>query len=384
MELADRYDYLITGAGCAGLSLVMHLVASGRFTDKRILLVDQDAKQQNDRTWCFWEQGKGLFEPIVHRQWKALDFHTPGCSKDLTIEPYTYKLIRGERFYRYCLERIQKEANIEWVQAKVDRVFSEGPETGAVIGGKKVLSEYVFNSILFERPQLAKNEYWLLQHFKGWVIQTEHPVFDPAKATLMDFRTGQQNGTAFVYVLPFSATEALVEYTLFSGAVLKDEEYDTALRAYLHEYWSIEHYRVADTERGVIPMTNYSFPARTHRIIHLGTAGGQTKGSSGYTFRFIQKHSVALVDSLVRHGHPFAGALEGRRFHFYDSVLLHILHHRKLEGRAIFEALFRKNEPQQIFKFLDNETTLLEEVRILGTLPIVPFSKAAVTHLAGG
>ena len=384
MKLEDRYDYIITGAGCAGLSLAMHLVASGRFQDKRILLVDQDAKQKNDRTWCFWEQGQGLFEPIVYRQWNKLAFHTPGLSRELAIAPYTYKLIRGEQFYRYCLERIGAEPNLQSVQAKVDRVFSDGRETGAVIDGKKILAEYVFNSILFERPQMSKNQYWLLQHFKGWVIQTERPVFDPVKATLMDFRSSQQSGTSFVYVLPFSATEALVEYTLFSGAVLKDGEYDAALQAYLQQYWSIEHYQVADTEFGVIPMTNYSFPSRLHNIINIGTAGGQTKGSSGYTFRFIQKHSAALVESLVHNGHPFAPGPEDRRFRFYDSVLLHILHHRKLEGRDIFEALFRKNEPQQIFKFLDNETTLLEDLRILGTLPILPFTRAAVTHLSGG
>lgn len=384
MELADRYDYIITGAGCAGLSLVMHLIASGRFRDKRILLVDKDAKQKNDRTWCFWEQGSGMFESIVHRQWNKLAFHTPAFSRELTIEPYTYKLIRGDRFYQFCLERIREEANIQLVQARVDRVFSDARETGAVIGGKKVVSQYVFNSILFERPALAKNEYWLLQHFKGWVIQTGYPAFDPAKATLMDFRTGQESGTAFVYVLPFSAKEALVEYTLFSGALLEGAAYDAALKEYLQQYWAMEHYRVHDTEFGVIPMTNYSFPTRTHNIIPIGTAGGQTKGASGYTFRFIQKHSAALVESLVRNGHPFALDADGRRFQFYDSVLLHILHHRKLEGRAIFETLFRKNEPQQIFKFLDNETTLLEDMRILGTLPIVPFTKAAVTHLAGG
>ena len=128
-------------------------------------------------------------------------------------------------------------------------------------------------------------------------------------------------------------------------------------------------------------MTNYSFPSRQHRVVHIGTAGGQTKGSSGYTFRFIQKHSAALVQSLLRQGHPFAVAGARKRFHFYDSVLLRILHHRKLEGHQVFEELFRRNEPQQIFKFLDNETTLLEDMRILSTLPIMPFTRAAMEHL---
>lgn len=377
----NRYDYIITGAGAAGLSLVMHMIHSGGFCDKRILLVDRDTKRTNDRTWCFWEKGEGLFEPIVYKQWEHLHFHTPALSKELAIHPYTYKLVRGIDFYRHCLGTIEQQPNIEMVQASVEGVFSEGEETGAIINGQKVLADYVFNSILFDRPQLAKNHYWLLQHFKGWRIKTVTPAFDAGKATLMDFRTGQGRGTSFLYMLPFSGTEALVEYTLFSGEVLPEGAYDAALKHYIEEEWAIKDYRVEETEFGIIPMTNYPFPARQGRIVHIGTAGGQTKGSSGYTFRFIQKHSAALVQSLLGQGHPFAIEGARKRFHFYDSVLLNILHGRKLEGSHVFEELFRKNPPQQIFKFLDNETSLVEDMRILATLPIMPFTRAAVDHL---
>lgn len=381
MTIADRYDYIITGAGAAGLSLLMHMVAAGGFGDKRILVVDRDAKKKNDRTWCFWEKGHGLFEPIVYKQWEHLDFHTFNLSKNLSILPYRYKLIRGIDFYRHCLKAIEQHSNIHFVQASVDKVFSEGAEAGAFIEGKKVSADYVFNSIFFERPRLAKNQYWLLQHFKGWKLKTDSPAFDPQKATLMDFRTAQDRGTSFLYVLPFSNSEALIEYTLFSGAVLEDSAYDAALKRYVEKDLGIKDYQVEETEAGVIPMTNYLFPSRQNRIIHIGTAGGQTKGSSGYTFRFIQKHSAALVQSLQEGGHPFSVEPARRRFHFYDSVLLNILHHRKLEGSYVFGELFRKNEPQQIFKFLDNETSLAEDMRILSTLPIVPFTRAAVHHL---
>lgn len=381
MNFSNRYDYIITGAGAAGLSLLMHLIAMGGLRDKRVLVVDRDAKEKNDRTWCFWEKGKGLFESIVYKQWEHLYFHTPSLSKELSILPYRYKLIRGIDFYRHCLRQIEQHPQVHFVQASVDQVFSEGEDTGAVIEGKKVTADYVFNSILFDRPQLAKNQYWLLQHFKGWRIKTASPAFNAKKATLMDFRTTQERGTSFLYVLPFSDTEALVEYTLFSGEVLEEGAYDAALKHYVEQGWNIKQYEVEETEFGIIPMTNYSFPSRQHNLIHMGTAGGQTKGSSGYTFRFIQKHSAALVQSLLSHGHPFGIEGTSKRFHFYDSVLLNILHHRKLQGCYVFEELFRKNQSRQIFKFLDNETTLLEDMRILSTLPIVPFTRAAVDHL---
>jgi lycopene beta-cyclase len=82
------YDYIISGAGCAGLSLLMHLLDSGGVAGKKILVLDKDAKQTNDRTWCFWEQEPGLFEPIVKKEWQHLWFHAGGLSKKLDLQPY--------------------------------------------------------------------------------------------------------------------------------------------------------------------------------------------------------------------------------------------------------------------------------------------------------
>ncbi|MBD0352097.1 MAG: lycopene cyclase, partial [Flavisolibacter sp.] len=209
-------------------------------------------------------------------------------------------------------------------------------------------------------------------------------AFDPSVATLMDFRTDQSKGTTFFYVLPFSTTEALVEYTLFSEKVLSDEAYEEALKKYIEDQLKIQIYEVKEKEFGVIPMTNYLFPQRQNNIINIGTAGGQTKGSSGYTFRFIQKHSRDIVQSLVQAGHPFLVPKTARRFQFYDSVLLHILQHRQLPGAAIFTDLFKKNAPQEVLQFLDNETSLAEELRIISTLPTLPFAKAAFQHIKGG
>ncbi len=99
----------------------------------------------------------------------------------------------------------------------------------------KIFAEYIFNSIVFLKPELKKKEYYLLQHFKGWIIETENPVFNSSEATLMDFRVSQQHGTTFVYVMPFSATKALVEYTLFTEKLLDPLQYDEGLKEYIKE-----------------------------------------------------------------------------------------------------------------------------------------------------
>jgi lycopene beta-cyclase len=373
------FDYIIAGAGCAGMSLALHMIASGKFNDKQVLLVDRDLKKSNDRTWCFWERGKGLFEDIVYRQWQKLWFHGTGFSSEVNIDPYHYKMIRGIDFYNYCLKTIRGQRNFSVIHDTVEDTFSE-ENTGVIVNGERIRSSFVFNSILFQKPALSPKQYWLLQHFKGLLIETDTPVFDPEVATLMDFRMDQQPGTAFCYVLPFSPTRAMVEYTLFSPELLKPEAYDSGLEQYIGKVLRIPSYRILDQEFGVIPMTNFKFPRRKGNIINIGTAGGQTKGSSGYTFNFIQKHSAELVQQLHSAGTPSPSANK-KRFSFYDSVLLNILQKRTLEGKDIFTRLFKSNKPGLVFKFLDNETSLSEDLRIISTLPTAPFTKAAIQQL---
>jgi len=374
------YDYIIAGAGCAGLSLAVHIINSGKFNDKKILLVDKEEKKSNDRTWCFWETGPGLFEPVVHHRWKQVWVHGDNFSRLMPLQPYEYKLVRGIDFYKHSFELIRKESNIDIRFGEIQLMSSDETETFIVADGKKITTDYIFNSILFEKPVLKSNEYYLLQHFKGWIIETEKPLFNPEEATLMDFRIEQKHGTTFVYVMPFSSTRALVEYTLFTENLLRPEEYDQSLKNYISDFLQTTSYRIIEEEFGVIPMTNHKFPVNTGNIFHIGTAGGQTKASSGFTFRFIQKHSAAIVEQLVNGNSPAVKSAKSR-FHFYDSVLLNILHHRTLPGSRIFTTLFLKNKPQQVLKFLDNESSLTEELKIIASLPTLPFLKAAIKQL---
>src|SRR5688572_24809402 len=296
MSHNKEYDFIIAGAGCAGLSLLVHMIESGGFADKKILLIDKVEKNRNDRTWCFWETGTGFFEQVVYKKWQKAWFHGDETSQLLDISPYSYKLVRGIDFYRYCLELVSKQLNVDIVTGEIKEMTSNEKETFITVNGQKIIASFIFNSILPGLPSLKKNEYYLLQHFKGWVIRTTKNVFDADQAVLMDFRVEQSHGTTFVYVMPFSPTEALIEYTLFTHDLLEFSQYDQALREYIKRFVGDINYTITEEEFGIIPMTNYRFAAHNHNIINIGTAGGQTKASSGYTFRFIQKHSAAIVD----------------------------------------------------------------------------------------
>ncbi|MBS1610915.1 MAG: lycopene cyclase [Bacteroidetes bacterium] len=373
-------DYIILGTGCAGLSLVMRMIRSGRFSDKKVLLIDKGPKTDNDRTWCYWEKQNGFFEEIVYKKWSSLNFFGPGFSTKLNISPYQYKMIRGIDFYRYCFGEITKQDNIEIVYGTVKDIGFQNNEVVVSINDEiiRIAGSIVFNSIYRPADADSDKAIRLLQHFKGWIIETDKPVFNPSGATLMDFRVRQDNGTTFGYILPISETKALVEYTLFSARLLSREQYDKWLKDYIENILKIDNYKVVYEEFGVIPMTNKRFRFYENGIYHIGTAGGQTKASSGYTFGFIQKQAQQIIDHLTAGKSLQSMAATPGRFRFYDTVLLRVLAEGKLGGDKIFTRLFQRNKTQAVFKFLDNETSIGEELKLISTLPTYPFLKAAL------
>lgn len=355
------------------------------FEQKQILLVDQFPKNKNDRTWCFWEKEPGIFESVVYRKWGQLDFYSSDYSSHFNIAPYEYKMIRGIDFYSHVLAEAGKHSNVHYCTAKVSAIGNEAGKAFAEIEHHKISAEYVFNSIVFNPEQYSSsalksiNKYLLLQHFKGWLIETEEDTFRTDTATFMDFRISQHLGTAFVYVLPVSPRKALVEYTLFTESLLSDEEYNIALTNYIKQYITANKYAILQKEFGIIPMTNFSFPKQDNNIINLGTAGGNTKASSGFTFQFIQKHSQEIVDLLTNEKTlNLTSSLSEKKFNLYDSTLLNVLANKKMGGDKIFASLFSKNPPQRILSFLDNESNFSEDLKILSSVPTAIFMTAAL------
>lgn len=364
-----HYDYIFTGAGLSALMTVYRMAISGKFRDKSMLLIDASAKTGNDRTWCFWEKQNGEFDRIVSKKWDAALFAGTGFDRLLDLSPYRYKMIRGIDFYRLVLERIGSEENICILKSTIVDFAEAGAHAVVKTGAGSFTCNKIFNSVY--RPQwvASQKKYPLLQqHFIGWRVKTAKPVFNPKLPTFMDFSIDQKGNTRFMYVLPFSADEALVEYTLFSKDLLPDPEYQNAIAAYL-EKLGASGYEILETERGNIPMTSYKFwENNTANILHIGSAGGWTKASTGYTFKNAMKQSARLVDFL-QHGNDLRKFHRRNRFWFYDLLLLDILSERNGRGGEIFSSLFRYGNPALILKFLDEETSLAEDLQVILKCP---------------
>ena len=377
-----KYDYIIAGSGCSGLSLLYKILQTPSLQKKSILVIDKNQKKNNDRTWCFWEKNPGPFESIVYARWNTLEFISDDTNKKVDLGPYTYKMIQGIHFYNFVLEYAKKFKNVVFIQESIIDIDSIFNEAKVITKKNTYTAKYVFNSTNLFNPKINKQNS-LLQHFKGWNIKTVDPAFNSKVGKLMDFSVSQENGATFMYVLPTSSTNALVEYTLFSSSPLKQEKYIKELKKYIKEVLKIENYTIEHEEFGIIPMSLAKFEQNPKpNVINLGTSGGYTKASSGYTFQFIQKNVLDIVKNLKAGKSPVQNlSFKNKIYRWYDRTLINVLLTKKLTGKEIFTIMFKKNSAHKILAFLGNESTITEDILIMKKFPKIPFLLAGIKSL---
>lgn len=388
-DLAPSYDYLLVGGGAAGLSLAYYLAQEPRLADKRVLLIEPEPKDQNDRTWSYWADEPSPFDELAAGEWHNIAFRSPGFTRVLNLGKYRYRTVRGLDFYQFVHRALAaRPAQFTVLRGRVASLENTGVGVRArTEAGQEFTARFAFDSrppaIV---PNPAKYRY-LLQHFLGWEIETTRDVFDPAVVEFMDFRGEQQHEARFMYVLPFGPRRALVEYTLFSAKMLEKSEYEAHLLDYLQNTLKLTatDYRITATEVGAIPMTDHPLPTGVGRhIINLGTRAGRAKPSTGYAFRRIQAQSVRLVTALAATGLPPANLTGDRwQFRLFDTLLLDIMQRRGETTRDIFRQLFERNPVERIFRFLDEKTSWADNLRVMNSVAPGPFLRA-IGHMLRG
>ena len=379
------YDYLLVGGGAAGLSLAYHLAQEPRLAGKKVLLIEPDAKDRNDRTWSYWSDRPMAFDHLSAHTWGKIAFRSPGFDKVMDLGTYRYRMIRGLEYYQFVRAALASNPQFTCVRGTVQDLENTAAGVRARSSAGEFTARYAFDS----RPphiEPAPDKYrYLLQHFVGWEIETDHDAFDPAVVEFMDFRGEQQHEARFMYVLPFSPRKALVEYTLFSATPLARAEYEAAIRTYLATALGGRGYRIAAEEAGLIPMTDHPLPARAGaHIINVGTRGGRAKPSTGYAFKRIQQQSARLVAALGSTGHPPPDPTGDQwQFRLFDTLLLDIMQRRGETTRDIFRELFERNPVERIFRFLDETTSWADNLRVMNSVTPGPFMRSIAQVLRG-
>jgi lycopene beta-cyclase len=369
-----RYDYIIAGVGGAGLWLAVRMAQDNWFQDKKILLIDAQDKTQNDRTWCFWSEEEF---PFVTKSYQQIAV----SSKQYNLGSYRYHKVFSADFYQWAKDEIARASDrFTWKLEDIQDILETEQGCQVKTTENTYNSERVFSSInLPKRTYNLSTHPYLDQHFVGWFVKTKKEVFNPGIAHFMDFNIPQKGNTRFIYVLPDSETEALVEYTLFSDTLLEREAYEKGIRDYLTGLGlRDDDYEITETEEGVIPMTTYPFEQwSTNYVTRIGIAGGWAKPSTGYAFKNSMRYSLDLVEQLKR-GEKRLSPNKKPMFSWMDEQLLDVLVRRNDLGKSLFERLFQRNSPTTILRFLDEQTTTFENLQIMSRMPIGRFMSSVL------
>ena len=373
----ERFDYIICGGGASGLLLSNALLSDKHFNDKKILIIEKDSKTDNDKTFGFWNDKESVLDNIVFKEWEYAEFRDSNSHNSFLLSPYKYKMIKSNEFYLYIGDKISKASNFTYLNSTVNEIDKVNNKVKTDDGefSSSIIFSSIYNEVSFKKYPLLK------QHFIGWTIETKNENFDNNKITFMDFSVDQKDEIRFMYILPFSKNKALIEYTLFSGDIINDDEYEKEIKTYLKKK-NILNYSIVEKEKGMIPMTCYPFfENNTDTYFQIGTAGGWSKPSTGYTI----KNSIEKIDIIInslKQNKPLSKIRFKNRFWYYDLLFLDVLIASKGKGSQVFSDLFKNNDPIKIFKFLDEKTSVMEELSIFLSVDIKTFVRSLIKRIS--
>lgn len=381
MESIKTYDAVFLGAGGAGMLLLDAMHRRGWLNGRNVLVIEPDEKSDNDRTWCFWTDGNDALikahEDVVSHQWNLVE---NGLGRLDELKPYRYAQIRSMDFYYKIKSAIKSHPSITWLAAAGEIKACDGETTTVQAGENNFFGKIIFDSRPFspaEAAEIMQRGDWMWQSFVGYRVKTSGS-FDAQTCTLMDFNILQNGASQFVYTLPTSHNEALIELTRFGKSCLTHEEAELVLSEYIGE--KAGTYEILEVETGRIPMTmalnpEQKFHPASQRIVPIGTRAGAVKSTTGYAFKFMAQHAEKIVDALFAET-PFPTAYHRKRLAFYDKILMRVLAMEPQIGKKVFQQLFKKRQTREVLRFLDEETNFWQEIRILSILPYRPFLKA--------
>ncbi len=377
LSASNHFDYIIIGSGAAGLHLAMAMASDAFFKNKSIGVFDKSLKDNNDKTYCYWEKENSKWNDCVSKTWKHAYFKDQQKTQSLNLKPYVYKKINALDFYSYCKKKLSKNDAFTFFTEKVTNVIDKKNRALVTTKTKEYTCNHAFDSrVEIPLDTIKKNSTYINQSFVGWQIETKNSAFAPERFTMMDYSLQWKNSTSFMYILPQTRNEALLEYTFFAPFNISDKKFTDQIKKYIDKNLPNIEYTIKASEKGSIPMTNYRFEKHnSKRITKIGTAGGWVKPSTGYSFKFAEKNALSIVNQLKSNKKPI-GYKRPWRFKLYDSLLLKILAHDNTRGAEMFAEIYEKTEPELLLRFMDEETSPLDELEFIRELTPWPFIRA--------
>ena len=365
-----KYDIVIIGAGCSGLSLAYRLID----TNISICILESGRRENRARkTWSYWDVYSHPFAKLENNSLNKLYCAIDSRSTEINCKEYNYKSIDSYEFDNYIFDRINQSRNVD--------IFYDHPVNDLIDDGQCILirsnnNEYRANDVYDSRPDHIQAT--MYQVFLGYYIMPDK-CDNKVTPKLMDFT--KDNEFSFYYVIPFDDNTSLIEYTFFTPTIYTVDYLKKDLESYINH--EVGKYELIRSEYGVIPMTSKMPKPHILKNVHkIGIGSGATRASTGYTFLNIQKQSDFFVNQIrgIYSKNPLL-TIKSKILRKMDGVLLHIIKNEPKYAKNIIFRMFSSNNHQTIIRFLSDIPSLFDILRIIINMPKIIFIKYAIKSL---
>ena len=367
-DLREHYDLAIIGGGCAGLSLASNAEA---LPFQKIAVIEAKAKRQDHAWGVFLDEDTNHLNQMVRKKWSQWQIISNHGQNTQSSSKHPYACLESKAWLTHC-RKTALAHGVDMIAGQVSDTF-DGKllMDGLAISGRTIVDS---------RPKPIPKG-MLIQHFIGHEVQVAEPVFDPETAILMDFRCDQSRGIHFIYVLPFSPYQALVESTMFSPELQEDQFYENEISRYLDIQYGIKEKIILRREKGAIPMGIIPEDHRTG--IPIGGRGGAIRPSSGYAFTFIQRQIRSLIGSLSNNITPEKMTPHKAIDLWMDRVFLTVLKKRPKLAPRLFHAMARTLNGDEMARFMTGRADMALRLKVVLAMPKWPFLWALISGAKG-
>ena len=376
MAELPHYDLVIIGGGCAGLSLASKLSEYGEKAPK-VLILEQRKNYTNDRTWCFWDIDHPAYQSLVSHAWCTFEVANRERVHHFDCNQHPYLMLESQHFYEAAIKQINTHPKIQLMLGQ--EVLSAPINTDEGWHISTAHTTFTAKQVIDTRPpkQMNPQDSVLWQSFVGYEIQTQSDCFSPEKMVLMDFDHTFEHGLAFIYILPTSEKKALIEYTVFSENIIPKQQLITRLKKSITQKIDRQSYELLRVEHGTLPM-GYALTqqCKASTYLYAGLFAGAARPSSGYAFQRIQSWANKCAQSIVSEQKLYASPKEQWVQSSMDGLFLNVIKNNPTRAASLFEDLFNRCELNTVVKFMSDQATLGDYLRIIKSLPPGPFIKA--------
>ena len=135
---------------------------------------------------------------------------------------------------------------------------------------------------------------------------------------------------------------------------------------YLSNHLNLREYKINYKEQGAIPLFRQE-NKKNARQINIGSVGGMTRLSTGYTFLNIQEHSKYIREN-IENIEKIKLFQINKKYEFLDKVFLKVLKNDSSKMGNIFYKMF-ECAPSTIINFLSNKSNFKEDLAVISKMP---------------